>query len=54
VVNEAGEGFPPAMSPADAAEFKRRRRSRNVVLLVVLVGIAALFYAISMVKFKVS
>ena len=53
-MNDVDEDFPPAMSPTDAAEFTRRRRGRNVLLLVVLIGIAALFYAISMVKFKVS
>ena len=39
---------------ADAAELRRRQRGRNVVLLVVLLALAALFYAIAMVKFKVS
>ena len=41
---------PPAMSPGQAAEFVRKRRGRNVALLVVLVALAALFYAISIVK----
>ncbi len=53
-MNDAHDGFPPAMSPADAAEFQRRRRGRNILLLVVLIGLVALFYALSMVKFKVS
>lgn len=38
------------MGPVEAAEFKRRRRGRNVALLVVLLALAALFYAITLVK----
>lgn len=34
----------------DAAVLARRRRGRNVALLVALLGLAALFYAIAMVK----
>ena len=41
---------PPVMSQRQAAEFIRKRRGRNVALLVVLVAMAALFYAISIVK----
>lgn len=41
---------PPAMSQRQAAEFVRKRRGRNIALLVVLVAVAALFYAISIVK----
>lgn len=36
------------------AEIKRRQRVRNLALLIVLLSLAALFYAISIVKFKVS
>ena len=36
------------------AEIKRRQRVRNLALLIVLILLAALFYAISIVKFKVS
>ncbi|GAC1342891.1 MAG: hypothetical protein NVSMB18_17710 [Acetobacteraceae bacterium] len=36
------------------AELRRRQRVRNVVLLIVLVGLASLFYAIAIVKFRVS
>ncbi len=53
-MNDGHDGFPAPMSPTDAAEFQRRRRGRNVMLLVVLVGLVVLFYALSMVKFKVS
>lgn len=47
------DAFPPPLSPTEAADLRRRQRGRNVVLLCVLVGLAALFYAISIVKFKV-
>ncbi len=32
-------------------DFRRRRRGRNVALLLALAGIALLFYAVAMVKF---
>lgn len=35
------------------AEIKRRQRVRNLALLIVLLCLSALFYAISIVKFKV-
>ncbi len=35
-------------------ELRRRQRGKNIALLVVLIGLAALFYAIAMVRFKVS
>ena len=44
------ETDPPMMSQRAAAEFTRKRRGRNIALLVVLVALAALFYAISIVK----
>ena len=44
----------PAASQIDAVELRRRQRGRNLTLLVVLLATAALFYAISMVKFRVS
>ena len=47
------ETFPPPLSPQAAAELRRRQRGRNLAVLAVLVGIAALFYAIAIVKFKV-
>lgn len=33
-------------------ERERRRRARNVAMLVVLLGLAALFFAITLVKLK--
>jgi hypothetical protein len=45
-----GEDFPPRPSPEQAAEMLRRRRGRNIALLIVLVAICVLFYAISIVK----
>lgn len=47
------DDFPPPLSPQAAAELRRRQRGRNIALVIVLVAVAALFYAISMVKFKV-
>jgi hypothetical protein len=40
----------PAMSTPNDPEFSRRRRGRNIAMLVVLLGLALLFYAIAMVK----
>jgi hypothetical protein len=48
------DDFPPPLSPAEAMELRRRQRGKNIALLVVLIGLAALFYAIAMVRFKVS
>ncbi len=42
--------FPPPLSAAEAAELKRRRRGRNIALLIVLVAICVLFYALAIVK----
>ena len=53
-MNPVDEGFPPPLSPMQAAELRRRQRGRNIAVLIALVAIAALFYAISIVKFKVS
>lgn len=38
------------MTPEEEAEFKRRRRARNVVLALVLVALMVLFYAITVVR----
>lgn len=42
----------PAPLPADPNEaaLRRRRRGRNIAMLVVLLALSALFYAIAMVK----
>ena len=40
----------PPLAESDAALLARRRRGRNYALLGVLLGLAALFYAIAMVK----
>jgi hypothetical protein len=42
--------LPPRPSPAEADELRRRRRGRNWAIIAVLAGLAALFYAISIVK----
>ena len=41
---------PPVLSRVESAAIARRRRGRNIALLIVLAGIAVLFYAIAMVK----
>ena len=41
--------IPIAPEPTDA-ELRRRRRQRNIAMLVVLMAVAALFFAISLVK----
>ncbi len=41
---------PPALSRIESAAIARRRRGRNIAMLIVLAGIAVLFYAIAMVK----
>ncbi len=38
------------MDDDEARDFRRRRRGRNVAILVALVAICILFYAIAMVK----
>lgn len=38
------------MGPAEAQEFKRRRRGRNVVMLVALLALCLIFYGLSIVK----
>ena len=46
--------FPPPLSPAEAIELRGRLRGKNFAVVVVLIAVAALFYAISVVRFKVS
>ncbi len=41
---------PPRMSEDDAVAFRRRQRGRNLAMLGVLVGLVALFFAITIVK----
>lgn len=53
-MSPADDGFPPPLSPMEAAELRRRQRGRNIAVLLALIALAALFYAISIVKFKVS
>ena len=42
--------FPLPVPSAEITAFRAARRGRNMALLVVLLGFAALFYAIAMVK----
>jgi hypothetical protein len=41
---------PPRPTPNEADEMRRRRRGRNWAILAVLIGLAVLFYAITIVK----
>jgi len=41
---------PPRPTPREAEEMRRRRRVRNIALLVVLTALSLLFYAITIVK----
>jgi hypothetical protein len=38
------------MSPETAADFRRKRRGRNIALLIVLVAVVVLFYVLAIVK----
>jgi hypothetical protein len=38
------------MTPEDQDEIKRRQRTRSILLAVLLIGFAALVYAISIAK----
>jgi hypothetical protein len=45
--------IPPAvMTPEEKAAFIRRRRGRNIAMLVVLLAVSALFFAITIVKLQ--
>jgi hypothetical protein len=41
---------PPRMTDAEAAEFRRRQKGRNIAMLLVLIALATLFFAITIVK----
>ncbi len=38
------------MTPEERAAFERRRRGKNIALLLVLAGLVVLFYFISVVR----
>ena len=42
--------FLPRMPPTEALAFRKRRRERNIALIVALACLCALFYAIAIVK----
>ena len=46
--------FPRPLTAAETVELRRRQRVKNLTMFAVLLALALLFYAISMVKFKVS
>jgi|SwirhisoilCB3_FD_contig_21_4041258_length_212_multi_3_in_0_out_0_1 hypothetical protein len=41
---------PRRMTEAEAAEFRRRQKARNIAILVVLIALSALFFAVTIVK----
>jgi hypothetical protein len=41
---------PPRMTEAEAAEFRRRQKGRNIALLLVLIALSVLFFAVTIVK----
>lgn len=42
--------IPPVLTREESVVIGRKRRGRNIAMLVALVAIVALFYAISLVK----
>jgi hypothetical protein len=44
------DGRPVAMTPAELAEYRRRQRSRALVMALALGALAILFFAISLAK----
>ena len=46
----SGDNFPPRPTLLEAAEMRRRQKGRNLALVIVLSALAALFFAITMVK----
>lgn len=44
------DGPPQALTPAQATEFRRRRRARNWATVLVLFALAILFFAITVAK----
>ena len=41
---------PPRMTDAEAAEFRRRQKGRNLAILLVLIALSVLFFAVTIVK----
>lgn len=46
--------YPRPLTPAETVELRRRQSGKNKVFVVIMFLLAALFYAITMVRFKVS
>ncbi len=42
--------FPVRPTDSEATELRRRRRGRNLAIILVLAGLSVLFYAITIVK----
>ena len=47
------DDFPPPLSPEATIELRRRQRGRNIALVIALLVVIALFYGITLVKFRV-
>jgi hypothetical protein len=41
---------PKPLTPEESAALARRRRGRNIAMLIALLALSALFYAIAIVK----
>jgi len=44
------DSAPHSFTPDESAAFARRRRGRNIAMLIALLALSALFYAIALVK----
>ena len=42
--------MPPRMSGPDAEALRRRQKGRNIAMALVILGVSALFFAITFVK----
>ena len=43
---------PPRMTEAEAVEFRRRQKGRNIAIALIIMGLSVLFFAITIVKMK--
>ena len=48
--SDASDPLPPRLTAEQSKEVARRRRGRNLALLLVLVAFSLLFYAIAFVR----
>ena len=40
------------MTEAEAVEFRRRQKGRNIAIAMIIMGLSALFFAITIVKMR--